>query len=128
MEPVYFTYVTSWIYSFSSAIHLMPIMILACEMCPKEVEATFYSFVLALINVGYLASYQFGAFLIHSLGIRLGSYEKLSELILIASLYPLLSLPLMYCLLPSQRVMNQQFSDFRAARTKSKEAQQMQLL
>jgi hypothetical protein len=55
--PLYFTYVTGWFGTFISAIHLMPIMVLACDLCPVEVEATFYSFVLAIINVGYLVSY-----------------------------------------------------------------------
>lgn len=57
ISPIVFTYIISWIYSFISSIHLMPIMVLACDMCPKSVEATFYSFVLALINIGYLISY-----------------------------------------------------------------------
>jgi hypothetical protein len=35
----------------------MPLMVLAVEMCPRDVEATFYSFVLAIINAGYLISY-----------------------------------------------------------------------
>ena len=41
----------------------MPLMVLACQMCPKQVEATFYALVLAIINLGYLISYWIGGFL-----------------------------------------------------------------
>ena len=34
VNPLYFTYVTSWLYTFINAIHLMPIMVLSCKMCP----------------------------------------------------------------------------------------------
>jgi len=79
----------------------MPIMVLACEMCPIKVEATFYSFVLALINAGYLISYQFGGLLISWLNITATNFKNLSILIIISSIYPLLCLPLMLCLIPN---------------------------
>jgi hypothetical protein len=57
IEPATYTYITSWCYSFVNELHLMPLMVLACKMCPKSVEASFYAFVLAIINAGYLISY-----------------------------------------------------------------------
>ena len=57
LDPSVYTYITAWIYSFVNELHLMPLMILACKMCPKAAEATFYAFVLAIINLGYLVSY-----------------------------------------------------------------------
>lgn len=113
MTPIEFTYIISWLYTFINAIHLMPIMILACDMCPPEVEATFYSFILALINVGYLLSYQIGGLLTYKLDIEDGHFQNLWALIVIASIYPVLNLPLMCCLLPSQSKMDQQFAQFR---------------
>ena len=44
LTPINFTYFTTFTFWFISSVHLMPIMVLACEMCPKNVEATFYSF------------------------------------------------------------------------------------
>lgn len=81
----------------------MPIMVYACNICPKSVEATFYSFILALINVGYLLSYQSGGLLMYYLGITSTNFDNLWKLIVIASIYPLLSLPFMICLLPSSK-------------------------
>ena len=56
-------------FTFVNELHLMPLMILACKMCPKQVEASFYAFVLAVINLGYLVSYQLGGIITYSLGI-----------------------------------------------------------
>ena len=55
--PLHFSYTLSFLYSFSNALHLMPISVLAVRLCPKDVETTFYSFQLAIINAGYLISY-----------------------------------------------------------------------
>ena len=101
MPPFYFACLTSWIYAFTNALHLLPVLVLACELCPKSVEATFYSFVMALINLGYIISYNLGGSLMRWLGIKQDDYSNIDILIIMASVYPLLTLPLMYLLLPS---------------------------
>jgi Na+/melibiose symporter-like transporter len=113
ISPVAFTYIISWVYSFVSSIHLMPIMVLACDMCPKSVEATFYSFVLALINLGYLISYQLGGILSLSLNITSTNFSGLNTLIIIAAAYPILSLAILFWLVPNQKDMDEQFRKFR---------------
>ena len=47
----------------------MPLMIIACQMCPKNIEATFYALVLAVINAGYLISYWLGGLMTIAWGI-----------------------------------------------------------
>lgn len=86
----------------------MPIMVLACQLCPKDVEATFYSFQLAVINLGYLISYQIGMWLMVTLGITSDNFDGLWLMILVASLYPVLTLFFMCCLLTSERTEIQQ--------------------
>ena len=63
-------------------------------MCPKNIEATFYALVLAVINAGYLISYWLGGVLTIWLGItgEPGSFGDLWKLIVIASTLPLGSL------------------------------------
>jgi hypothetical protein len=63
-------------------------------MCPKNIEATFYALVLAVINAGYLISYWSGGLLTLALGItgESNSFSNLWKLILIASSIPLVSL------------------------------------
>ena len=84
-------------------LHLMPLMILACQMCPKQVEATFYALVLAIINLGYLISYWIGGFLTiwlnigsskssHSGTLSADDFNNFWVLILIASLWPVCTL------------------------------------
>ena len=84
----------------------MPVMVLACDMCPKSIEATFYSFVLALINISYLVSYDLGGVMTSKLGITNQNFDNLTTLITIASVYPLLSLPLIVCLVPDKESFN----------------------
>jgi len=85
----------------------MPVMILACEMCPMKVEATFYSFIMAIINLGYLISYDVGGLLMDALGITATNYSGLSTLVIITSIFPLFSLPIVWCILPSQLKMKE---------------------
>lgn len=75
----------------------MPLMIIACQLCPKNIEATFYALVLAVINAGYLISYWLGGLLTVAWGISgdVGSFGNLWKLILIASLMPLTSLAIL---------------------------------
>ena len=101
-----YSYLVSTLYSFNNALHLMPIMVLACDMCPTDVEATFYSFVLALINISYLISYDFGGILTSKLGITNSNFDNISTLITIASIYPLLSVPFIICLVPNKQSFN----------------------
>ena len=63
-------------------------------MCPKNIEATFYALVLAVINAGYLISYWLGGVLTIWLGIsgEPDSFANLWKLIIIASSLPLVSL------------------------------------
>ncbi len=81
-------------YGLINELHLMPLMIIACQMCPKNIEATFYALVLAVINAGYLISYWLGGLLTFAFGIsgQPGSFGNLWKLILISCILPLFSL------------------------------------
>mmetsp|Transcript_33055 Transcript_33055/g.32184 ORF Transcript_33055/g.32184 Transcript_33055/m.32184 type:complete len:85 (-) Transcript_33055:155-409(-) len=70
----------------------MPLMVLACKMCPKRAEASFYAMVMAIINLGYLVSYQLGGLLTFALGITSTVFFNLWILIVIAVVFPLLTL------------------------------------
>ena len=87
----------------------MPLMMLACQMCPKGIEATFYALVLAVINAGYLISYWLGGALAYWLGIsgELGSFDNLQSLIITASAIPMISLVFLL-LLPKESQIGMQ--------------------
>lgn len=92
MSPIDYIYATSWVYALVNELHLMPLMVLACKMCPKSVEASFYALVMAIINLGYLVSYWFGGLLTYWMGITASDFRNLWKLIVIASAFPLLTL------------------------------------
>jgi len=75
-------------------------------MCPKNIEATFYALVLAVINAGYLISYWLGGLLTVAWGIngQPDSFGNLWKLILTASCLPLLGLILLFWLPPENEV------------------------
>ena len=75
-------------------------MMIATQMCPKGIEATFYALILAVINAGYLISYWLGGLMAYGFGITgdVGSFGKLSLLVAIAAFVPLLTLFMLFIL------------------------------
>ena len=71
---------------------MMPLMILAAKLCPKDVETTFYALILGVIDLGYLLSYQIGGLLSLWLGIDSSNFQNFWILILISCVWSLLSL------------------------------------
>jgi hypothetical protein len=70
-------------------------------MCPKAIESTFYAFVTAVINAGYLLSYQLGGLLTFWLGITSTNFDSLWILITISSVFPILTLFFLF-IMPSE--------------------------
>lgn len=98
MNPKDFTFVNTFLYGSVNELHLMPLMVMACFMCPKDVETTFYALVLAVINAGYLISYWTGGLFTIWLGISSTDFSKFWVLIAISSLWPLLTLLYLFVL------------------------------
>lgn len=98
-------------FTFVNELHLMPLMVLACKMCPKKVEASFYAFVLAVINLGYLVSYQFGGLLTFALGITATTFTRLWILVLISALFPLAT-QLLLLFLPEKYDVNEEIEKY----------------
>jgi len=79
---------------------MMPIMVLTANMSPKNIEATFYSFVTAIMNLAYMISYQFSGALIIYFNITSTNFKNLTEMVILIAIYPFMGLILMICLLP----------------------------
>ena len=77
---------------------MMPMLSLACIICPKNLEGTVYSLFMASLNVGSIISGLWGGFLTKQLGITSNDFTKLPFLIIISNISWLLPLPFLYCI------------------------------
>lgn len=50
-------------------INTLPVLVLACSMCPNQLEGTIYSILMATINLANVISKEFGILLTYYLGI-----------------------------------------------------------
>lgn len=51
-------------------LNTMPLLVLACKMCPKNIEGTMYALLMSTINLGGLLSGQIGAVITYYMGTR----------------------------------------------------------
>jgi Na+/melibiose symporter-like transporter len=77
-------------------INTMPLLVLACNICPKNIEGTLYAFIMSVINLGSLFSNQFGSYFTAYLGITATNFTNLTTLIVIANLVLILPMPSLY--------------------------------
>jgi len=98
VSPTDFTLINTFFYGTINELHLMPLMVMACYMCPKDVETTFYALVLAVINAGYLISYWSGGLLTLWLHITPTDFSNFWILIVISSVWPLITLLYLFVL------------------------------
>ena len=93
-------------------MNTMPLLVLACNLCPKNIEGTLYAFLMSITNLGFLLSNQFGAIMTSYLGITNSDFKNLSILIFIANLILLFPMPALYLvddkLYNSQLIENKQ--------------------
>ena len=76
-------------------LNLLPILILCCRICPKNIEGTMYALLMATINLGSMISNYFGAFFMWVLGINEVQFGNLWLLVIIANLSMILPLPML---------------------------------
>ena len=72
---------------------LMPMLSLACLLCPKNLEGTVYAMFMSALNFGGIMSGLLGSFLTSWLKITSKNYDNLANLILIANFLTICPLP-----------------------------------
>lgn len=83
---------------------LLPILSLACILCPKSMEGTVYSFFMSSLNLGGILSNVNGGIATSLLGISTTNYDNLHWLILISKISSLMPLPMLLCI--DQKYLN----------------------
>ena len=77
-------------------INTIPILVLACRFCPKNIEGTVYALIMSSLNFGNMVSFQLGGIFMHLLNINENSFDNLWMLICIANLSMLTLLPFLH--------------------------------
>ena len=82
------TFIIELVLEFSS----LPVLILACKMCPKDIEATVFALLMSVSNAGAIISLQLGTLLTHWLGITENNFDNLWIMIITPSIFYLVPL------------------------------------
>lgn len=76
-------------------INSMPLLVLCCQLCPKNIEGSLYALLMSTMNFGGLISFQLGGLIMICLGINQHNFDLLWLMLLITNLMMLLPLPLL---------------------------------
>jgi len=78
----------------------VPLCVMASKLCPRSVEGTMFSLLMGIGNFGFSMGLIFGTFLLESLGVVGGNYERLSDAIILKGLVALIPVLLVPFLVP----------------------------
>jgi folate/biopterin transporter len=93
IDDHWFSLGDSLVLTVMGQIAFMPVLVLAARLCPPGVEATLFALLMSVTNLAHLISYEFGAVLMHAMGITESNFDRLWLLVLITNLSTLLPLP-----------------------------------
>lgn len=91
-----FVILDSFLNDVSVELMGMPLLVLACKVCPKNIEATVFAVMIALIAVGNNLSSISGAIIVEYLGMTLHNFENLWILMVITASFAMLPLFLVW--------------------------------
>jgi folate/biopterin transporter len=95
IDDRWFSLGDSLVLTVMGQIAYMPVLVLAARLCPPGVEATLFALLMSVTNLAALLSYEFGAVMMHWLGITETNFDRLWLLVIITNLSTLLPLPLL---------------------------------
>jgi BT1 family len=93
IDDHWFSLGDSLILTVMGQIAYMPVLVLAARLCPPGVEATLFALLMSVSNLAGMVSFEFGAIIMHWLGITENNFESLWLLVIITNLSTLLPLP-----------------------------------
>lgn len=75
----------------TSEIMTMPLLILVCNVCPKNVEGTLYALFMGIMNLGYFIAAQGGALIVKLLGVSEKNFTNLPICVIITCAFLVLT-------------------------------------
>lgn len=85
----------TFIVQFTAELNMLPLLVLCCRICPKNIEGCLYALLMSTMNLGAMFSSQTGGLLMLGLGITQTNFKYLWALILITSLIMIAPLPML---------------------------------
>ncbi|MBD2295698.1 folate/biopterin family MFS transporter [Anabaena sphaerica FACHB-251] len=101
IDDQWFSLGDSLILAVMGQIAFMPVMVLAARICPLGIEATLFALLMSIFNLGGAISREFGALIMHWLGITETNFDTLWLLVIITNSIALLPLLFIH-LLPNE--------------------------
>ena len=102
IDDQWFSLGDSLVLAVMGQIAFMPIMVLAARICPLGIEATLFALLMSIFNLGAVISKEFGAIIMHWLGITETYFDHLWLLVIITNLIAVLPL-LLINFLPTEK-------------------------
>ena len=93
----FFAIFCTFIVQVTGELNMLPILVLCCRICPKNIEGSLYALLMSTMNFGSMLSSQSGGLLMLALGITQTNFKMLWALILITSFVMIAPLPLLIC-------------------------------
>lgn len=92
IDDQWFSLGDSLILAVMGQIAFMPVMVLAARICPFGIEATLFAVLMSIYNLGGAISKEFGAIIMHWLGITETNFDHLWLLVIITNVIALVPL------------------------------------
>jgi folate/biopterin transporter len=92
IDDQWFSLGDSLILAVMGQIAFMPVMVLAARICPLGIEATLFAVLMSIFNLGGAISREFGALIMHWLGITETNFDTLWLLVIITNVIALVPL------------------------------------
>jgi len=89
---VFDTFVLEMVLEFNT----LPMLVLACRLCPKDIEATIFALFMSVGNTGYIMSLQVGGLLTYLLKITSANFDNLWLLTVITAMFYLIPLTVLW--------------------------------
>ena len=80
-----FCLVSGFLVQAIGEMNALPVLVLCCKMCPKNVEGSMYALLMSTMNFGGLVSYQFGALLMWAFNITETNFHFLWIYVLVVN-------------------------------------------
>lgn len=98
----------SFIVQLIGELNMIPLLILCCRICPKNIEGSLYALLMSTMNFGALVSNQSGGLLMIILGISQTQFSNLWAMILITCIAMVFPLPVLYWVEDIEKAKNKE--------------------